>query len=272
MRENYFGFNSSKSGQDGDFTPSESLMGPALLKTRRAFTDNARGGIEINLKAGKVDSRVLGRRVGTGDPRLFHRRTRPGKRSYFVLIMMDISGSTAGQNILIMKQAVMAQATLLQRAGVPFAIYAQSGQVHSIRRIDNSHELDLEIYIIKEAHQPWDKNTQEALTTIGPDAANLDGHALEYARKRVEEVQATDRIILYYSDGKMPAENHDEELEILQREIRYCRHRSITLLGVGIRTDSPARHGLETVQLDTIADTGKVVDQLKKYLVRKTTG
>jgi hypothetical protein len=267
-RHNFYGYSGERTGRDGDFTASEQILGPALLKTRRAFTDNARGSEQTNLKSGKVNARVLGKRAHSGDDRLFLQRRQPGKRSYFVVIMMDISGSTVGANIRIMKQAVFAQAMLLHRAGVPFAIYAQSGQAHSL---DGVREMDLEIYVVKQVGQPWDVKTQDALTELGPDSMNLDGHALEYARKRAEEVQATDRIILFYSDGKMPAANYEEELEILQREIKYCRRKGITLLGVGIRTDSPRAHGLETVQLDSVEETGKVTDQLKKYLARKTT-
>jgi cobalamin biosynthesis protein CobT len=179
---------------------------------------------------------------------------------------MDISGSTVGENIYIMKQAVMAQANLLQRAGIRFAVYAQTGLQHS----QDIRDMDLDIYIIKDVHQPWDTKSQTALSEIGPVAANLDGHALEYARKKVEEIQVTDRIILFYSDGKMPAANYEEELEILQREIRHCRRKNITLLGVGIRTDSPARHGLETVQLNSVEDTHKVIEQLGKYIAKKS--
>jgi hypothetical protein len=92
---------------------------------------------------------------------------------------------------------------------------------------------------------------------------------MEYLRKRVEESQATDKIILYYSDGKMPLENYAEELEVLQREILYCRRRGITLLGVGIKTDSPAQHGLETVQVNNDEDIPKVIDLLGKRLEQK---
>jgi hypothetical protein len=104
------------------------------------------------------------------------------------------------------------------------------------------------------------------LSAIGPSAANLDGHALEYLRKRADESDATDKIILYYSDGKMPQENFTEELEVLQREIKMCRQKNYTLLGVGIRTDSPARHGLDTVEVHEDSDLVKVVQHLGKRL------
>lgn len=126
--------------------------------------------------------------------------------------------------------------------------------------------MDLDIYIIKEHNQPWNDEVKIALREIGPDNCNLDGHTLEYYRKYIERRPETDKIILYYTDGKMPAENHDEELVILQREIKVCKRKNITLLGVGIRTDSPVRHGLDTVQVDTDEDIVKVVRHLEKRL------
>ena len=259
------GFYGSQLGRDGDFHCAESVLGPALVRMRVAFSENARGKNERNLKSGKVNGKVLGKRAWNGDERLFRKRSQPGKRNYFVALGMDVSGSTVGRNIVLEKRAVMAQATLLQRMGIQFAIFAHSGNLHSPGG-GRGHGFDLDVYLVKEAHEPWDTKVQQRLLDLGPDSANLDGHFLEYLRKACDRVQATDKIIMYYSDGKMPAENHDEELEILQRELRTCTMKGYTVMGVGIRTDSPARHGLDTVQVDTDEDIVKVVKHLEKKL------
>ena len=188
-------------------------------------------------------------------------------KSYAVLIGIDISGSTVGVNIALAKRAAMAQAELCYRAGVAFAVYA-----HTANSADSSgygSVLNLDIYEIKSFDDPWDSRTRENLAKIGSDAENCDGHTLEFYRKTVEKRTETDKIILYYSDGKMPAANYHEELEILQREIAYCKSHKITLLGVGIRTDSPSRHGLETVQVDTDEDLMKVIRHLEKVLIHR---
>lgn len=257
-----------QTGQEADVTVGEDVLGPALLEMRRAFTDNQRADYQRGLKSGRVNERVLGKRAWHGDPRLFQKKRVPGKRSYAVVIGIDISGSTVGRNIVLAKRAAKAQAELCSRLGVDFAVYA-----HTANPKDSSswnwNELMLDMYVIKSFTDPWDDKVQEAFNKIGPDAENLDGHGVEYYRKVVERHSATDKIILYYSDGKMPAANHDEELEILQREINYCRGKGITLLGVGIRTDSPARHGLDTVQVDADEDIPKVVRHLQTALLRR---
>lgn len=255
-------------GRTGDFETPESMLGGSLLKMRAAFQENARGATARHRTSGKVDGRVLGKRAYTGDERLFKKKSLPGKRDYFVEIVLDISGSTAGDNLDLIKRACFAQATLLHRMGIKFAIVAATAMAHMARG-GRSSGIDLDIYHIKEAHEPWAKDTQKRLSEIGAVAANLDGHNLEFARKVCDRQTETDKIILYFSDGKMPAENHDEELEILQREIRNCRQRGYTLLGVGIRTDSPARHGLETVEINSVDDLGLVVKQLGRHLAAK---
>lgn len=251
-------------GQTTDLEVPEQVLQPALLKMRRAFSDNQRGAMLHNKKSGRVNAKVLGKRAWNDDARLFQKKVLPGKKDYFVVIGVDISASTHGVNIALEKRAVSAQATLLARMGVPFAIYAHTGNYHDGR--STSLGLDLEVYHLKDANEPWSDKTQERLEAIGPSSANLDGHALEFLRKAADKSNATDKIIMYYSDGKMPAENHDEELAILTHEIAQCRHKGYTLLGVGIRTDSPARHGLDTVEVHEDSDLAKVVDHLGKRL------
>lgn len=249
-------------GLDENIDPSESILGPALLHMRVAFSDNKRAKPVRNLKAGKVNARALGKRAWGEDERLFRRTARPGKRSYFVMIGVDISASTIGTNLVLAKSAAMAQAELLNRMGIDFAMACHSGNYAP------NEGVSMDVYWIKEPKDPWANRQRELLRSIGPDAANLDGHTIEFYRKVLDRQQATDKIIMYYTDGKMPAENHDEELEILQREIRVCRQKGYTLMGVGIRTDSPVEHGLDTVQVDEHADIVRVVRHLERRLER----
>jgi hypothetical protein len=242
---------------------SESILGPALQQMRVAFSENQRSKQERNLKSGKVRPGVLGKRAHFGDERLFQKKHIAGKRNYAVEIGMDISGSTAGENIELMREAVTAQAELCKRMGVEFSIMAHSTKV--------SHEdgMMMEVYHIKEAFEPWSDSTRQRLAEINAHSGNLDGHALEYLRKKCDRSSATDKIILYYSDGAMPASNRREELEILQREIANCKRLGYTLLGVGINTSSPEKHGLPTARVDSHEDVSKVVKHLQKFLLAR---
>jgi len=239
----------------------ESVLGPALMKMRIVFSDNERSSMERHLKSGRVNQRVLGKRAWSGDERLFQKKRMPGRKSYSVLIGIDISGSTTGLNLHLAKRAAWAQAELCHRMGIEFAVFAHTATRHR-------SQIGLDIYTVKDFDQPWTDVTRNALHRLASASENLDGHTIEYYRKAIEPRRATDKIILYYTDGKMPAANHDEELEILQREIVTCRKKKVSLLGVGIRTDSPTRHGLPTVQVDSDDDMIKVVTHLESALLR----
>lgn len=255
--------------------PGEDILGPALMRMRLVFAENKRTIRNRNQRSGRLDARVLGRRGWNDDDRLFGKKVIPGKRDYVIYICIDVSGSTAfgdsrGEaNIRLIKAAAMAQAELCARMGLRFAVVGHTGspRTESERGGFGSKNLWLDIYHIKHADEPWDDKTKQRLADIGPSYSNLDGHTLEFLRRRIERESQTDKVILYYSDGKMPMENFHEELGILQREIATCKQKGITLMGVGIRTDSPAQHGLDTVQVDDSADIGRVVQHLERRLV-----
>lgn len=249
------------SGVEAGTNIPESILGPALLHMRRVFADNARAAMQKNLRSGKINARSLGKRAWAKDDRLFQKKRLPGKRSYAVLIGLDVSGSTAGVEISLIKRAAMAQAELCSRLGIEFAVYAHTGE-------KERNELTLEIYKVKKFDQPWDDKARAALDALGPANANLDGHTLEYYRKEIEHHPATDKIILYYSDGAMPCENYSEELDVLYRNLKLCKNRQITLLGVGIMSDAPREYGMSTVQVDRDEDISLVVKHLEGELSR----
>jgi len=253
-------------GLRGDFEPDESLLGEALQVTRRVFDDNKRARHQKNLKSGKIRGGSLAKRAPFNDPRMFKKTILPGKKSYAVVIGVDISASmsfTGARNMKLAKRAVTAQAELCSRVGIDFAVYAHS----ALDSGDGTYEnLSMEIYEIKSFQDQWDDRARESLKNIGPLQANVDGHTLEYYRKAVERTPATDKIILYYTDGAMPAANYDEELEVLQTQIAKCRQQNITLMGVGIRTSSPEEFGMDTVRVDGDEDLVKVIHHLEKKL------
>lgn len=246
----------------------EAILGPALARLRVVFSDNRKAKYVRNLDRGKrINGAVLGRRVPVGDTRLFEKRILPGKRDYFVLIGLDVSGSTARPGLLpLIKRAAFAKAELCQRLGVKFAVYAHTGTLN----VEGTRTggLNLDIYEVKAPNEPWSLEVQERLKSLVPSSANLDGHTMEFYRKVTERETATDKIILYYTDGAMPLENYDEELSILQREIEIIKRQGVSLVGVGIKTDSPKAHGLDTIVLDKIEDVPQVVAGLESRLNR----
>lgn len=250
---------------------TEPIIQQSLGKMRQAFSENKKGSKERNLRSGKVNAKALGRRAPVEDDRVFQKRRRPGKRDYFVVIGMDVSGSTDnGLRIQNIKSAAMAQAELLSRIGIPFEVWAHTCFVNGIDAPETTYGqwLENQMYKVKTIDERWDTKTKKRLESIVPSAANLDGHTMEFYRKRLDKSRATDKVLMYYTDGDMPYENYREELRILKRELRECATRGYEVVGVGFETDSPNKHGLDTVRIDGIEDVPKVVRELHKRLTR----
>lgn len=261
-----------------DYRVNPAIINQATLRARVVFDENARSKEDRNLKSGKIDPRVLGRRAPLQDERLFKKKTRPGKRDYFVVIGADCSGSTGSRDrISRIKRAVYAQAEMLHRLGVKFAIYGHTGHYatrilganpHVSEVIRGGEGMSLWMLEVKSPDGQWDNKAKAALASLQPISANLDGHTMEFYRKVTDKVRATDKIIMYYTDGAMPLENYDEERAILEDEIELIRKKRITLLGVGIDTNSPEQYGLSTVIVRSDDDLPHVVEHLKAQLVR----
>lgn len=252
-----------------EFMTEQSLINKLLMKARVTFDANARGKAERNLRSGRVDGRVLGKRAPLEDERLMKRLTKPKKVSYFVAIGLDASGSTSeAMRNPRMKRSAFSMANLLSRLGIPFCIYGQTGGV-DYDNANGDYSNRAWMLEIKSPDEPWNKETQARLAGFSPVAENYDGHNLEFLRKICDRSQATDRIILYYTDGEMPAANGIEELEVLTRELQHCKTRGIHIMGVGMNTDSPSRYGLETVRVDSDADVEKVVARIGEKLATR---
>ena len=243
----------------------------SVLKARQIFASNRTGNITRSLKRGsRIDAKHLGPRVATGDDRIFAKRTATGRKSYEVVIGLDMSGSTAARGERggkdtradLMKDMVGMQAELMSKLNIPFSVYAHSGL-----NSDETGDLTVNIGEVKNVKEPWGAKQKLALDKVWATAWNLDGHTLEFYRKVAQASRATDRIILYYTDGQMPAENYREELHILKREIKTCRELGINLLGVGAWNDEPKQYGLEMVRFDSLSDTPKVLEALRKKLM-----
>lgn len=252
--------------------PDEGLIAKAVRHMRSVLDENKRTRYVGNLKSGRINTRVLGRRAPLEDERIMRKKITPRKRDYVVLIGLDGSGSTGqyDRNAKI-KRMAFSQASMLHRLGIPFALYGHTAYTCPAADFDGGFFTSSGVYSlymlpIKEINEPWNDKTKEKLASMQAMLENLDGHTLEFYRKVLQNRPETDKILIYNTDGKMPAANYTEEREVLEREIRVCEQKGITLLGVGINTDSPKEYGMDTVRVDEDEDLHKVIEQLDRRL------
>lgn len=244
--------------------PTNSDIAPVQGHLRVMFTENRKMGVKRNLKSGpRLDTAHLVR-VPLGDPRIYSKRMLPKKRDWAVTIGLDCSGSTGYDVSSIIKNGGYAMAELLSSLGIPFSMYGHTGRYYSPP--GGSSKLALELYHVKNFEDPWNDAAKQRCLQLRGSQANLDGHTLEFYRRDIQARRATDKLIMYFTDGEMPAENYEEELRLLQKNIKVCQHRRIKLVGVGVGTDSPKKHGLDTIRYDSIKDLPKLISELGKRL------
>lgn len=268
---------------------SAELSMPAL-KLRKVFGENKRNRYTKNTKRGKVNGASLGKRAPVGDNRVFQRKEVNDEKSHAVVLIGDISASTAAFDRLEqVKACVLAQADLLHRLGVPFQVLAHSGydiaDMYNKSRFSfaghhkplNANEDEkfgtgaaagevVMILTVKDWKEPWGETQRNRLLNMPSTGYNLDGHVFEYCRKQLETRPETDRLLMYYSDGQMPAQNFTEELHILQRELQLMKKLGIATAAVGIQDNGPAQHGIPMIQYTEKADIHKVVDHIAQQL------
>lgn len=235
--------------------PYNKIM-PSLGPLRVAFTVNRKRGTERSLEKGpKIDARHL-YRIKTDDSRWHAKRNIPKRRDWSVLIGCDNSGSTGGGGrIQTIASGAYAMSELLAGVGIPFSVFSHSGS-----------SSRLWIDEIKDFADPWDDTARRRCLAQTSRSSNLDGHTLEYYRRHLERERSTDKLLLYVTDGAMPCENYDEELEILQRNIKYCMAHGIYLVGIGVLNDEPKKYGLDMIRYDSLSDLPFLVSELAKRL------
>jgi hypothetical protein len=272
------GYSNAQLGIEGAFEPSIADISRFIGAVRPIFDFNKRSSQVRNRKAGDIAGGMLARRVPFGDPRVFQRKQRPAKREYAVGMGIDLSASTTGINLLLLKQCALVMADAMNALpGVKFAVWGHSAQWQwrqwqgrgSRRQPVMTYDTKLvaNMYECKPFNEPWSSRAREAVSTLGPDSENLDGHTLEFYRKEMQKIRATDKVFFYFTDGRMPQANYNEELDILTDNIELCKAAGIHLVGVGINTDSPSAYGLDTVVVSGPQDVHLVSEKLRERLL-----
>lgn len=244
-----------------------SARNKAVNKARLIFEENGRVEYHRNQRRGKLNGRALGKRAWSGDERLFQKRNVPDTRTYEVLIGLDISGSTARGPLDVIRSTAHAMADVCHRAGINFEILAHTGERMSSGK--NRGEIMATVYEVKGLKDRWDTDSKRSLARISSGGGNLDGHTMQFYRKRLDASTCTDKIMFYFTDGAMPAANGANERPILERELKLCKQRGYHVVGVGIGTDSPKEFGMDTVIVNGPNDISAVLDRLATKFSRK---
>lgn len=244
---------------DMEPVPEQVLVG-SIARVRKIFKENKQSKRVRGQRSGRITAKHLSR-VAVANDRVFNKHLKPDTKDYGVIIGMDCSGSMVDQTRMRdVKTATYAMAELLHRVDIPFEVWAHTAGGWS------RGNVQLIMGQVKLMDEPWAAPQKAALNKLVPTAGNLDGHTMEWYRKRAQALRATDKIILYFTDGDMPASNYDEELYILKRELNLIeRDPSLKVLAVGVAGNTqPMQYGLDTVLYTGTQDIPKLISSIEE--------
>ena len=234
----------------------ESIVGDLVMRGRAVFAENQRVKYHRDRTRGRVAPTMLGRRGwNPDDKRLFAQRHVPDTRKYAVLVGVDNSGSTSGGLDKLLRQTSVAIAKMCHRIGVDVGIYAHTSEYQ-----------DVEIYEMKALRSAWRPEIEKDMWGLGIGHSNADGTILRVYRRQLEATDATDKVLLFFTDGVIPGYGGAEQKQIMREEVQACKRAGITLVGVGVKTDSPRDFGIETVRLDSEKDLRGLLEYLAEKI------
>ena len=245
------------------------LISGETARMRAVFALNRKTAMTRSLKGGpRLDVPHL-HRIGQDDFRIFAKKDIPRKRDWFVLVGLDDSGSTHTNGAApFIRTMAVSVGNMLNGAGVKFAMYGHGGTGKEYSDPANG-DWSVRHLIIKGPDEPWTEECKSRANALGRDnTCNFDGHTLEQYRKVLQTRRETDKMLLYFTDGEMPMMNYDEEKEVLEREITILRQLRVNLFGVGYRTTSPKKYGMDTIEVQDDRDLPALTHGLAARLGR----
>ncbi|QDK02037.1 hypothetical protein SEA_GIBBLES_78 [Gordonia phage Gibbles] len=240
--------------------PNMMSIASSIIHARRVFSESKLDKNYRNLTKGKVDGAILGKRAWGDDERIFKKKLRAQGVDFEVCIGLDLSSSTSSdglyKNIIHIGYST---AELLQKVDVNFSLYGHRTG-HATGRINQV------LLPCKTINEPWDNVAKEKCLSLIPAAGSLDGHNLQVYRKVLERSRARKKLLIYFTDGEIPATLRDKEIPIVQKEIKILRRLGIAMLGVGLETDSPNEVGMDTVLVTDPTDLKSVLKEIEKRI------
>ena len=170
-----------------------STMKPESFHKLKGQTD----GTEIDIDA--FIEALMQKRCGAYQDDRFYVRWDKRERDVATLFLVDVSASTSkkldtgSQSIIdVEKDSLIIMSQALESIGDKYAIYAFSGHTRN----------DVEYYIIKEFNEELSDNVANRISLLEPVANTRLGPVIRHSIAKLEQVQASTKMIVLLSDGE----------------------------------------------------------------------
>ncbi len=196
---------------------------------------------------------IVERRRQPSRPVRFYDKPITKQRDVAVLILLDVSGSTARPlqghaNTLELEQL----SALLLGAGL-----AAIGDSFAIAGFNSNGRDACVFYIFKNFSEPWNGTTRAKIDAATPSNSTRIGPALRHAGRLLAQQPCRQRIILLITDGKPTDHDYDPDTGYAQRDIRMACEENI-------------RNNIHTFAISTAANSSSDMDAMfpkRRFLI-----
>lgn len=199
-------------------------------------------------------------------------------KNVVIQLVVDMSGSMHGEQIIVAVKSVIAMSMALQKLDIAHEIVGFN--TDSKKLTDTSHKYDwsyynridafLRHYLFKDINE----RNLDALTyadRIAYDACNCDGESICFFAKRIADRKEKRKIMFVFSDG----EPHIGEGSVdilandLTKAVQQIKQEGIEIIGIGIKTNAVQKFYDEYIIVNKLEDLAKEsLKELKKILLR----
>ncbi len=245
------------------------VMG-SKIRARKIFSESKLDKIETDLKSGRLNTRALGTRAWADDERLFRKRHLPDGVEWDICIGMDLSRSTemlGSGSYEKIREITYLTCMLLDSVNVSFSVYGHSTDSgYGLGVLDNSYIHTL--WRFKSKKERFSAEVKKAILKSPVLAGSLDGINLEFYRKQVQSSPANRKMVIYFTDGKIPDTSREIQTPIVQREIKNYQKAGIPLIVIAVDTDTKLKAvGVDTILVTDSTDIKTVLNEIEKRIV-----
>ena len=261
----------------------EHMVGPLQKDLERAIAARSLATWENGRRSGRLHSANLSR-LAVGDARVFRRRHETTSKDVAVELVVDASGSMAGEKVHLAAQSAYALSAVLERIGIKHEVICfTTGEVPANRDVieAESRKIGRNFSRVESLYMPIIKSFNERLSTevkerFGwlPNSRilrnNVDGECIEIAARRLMARRESGKVMIVLSDGAPNAAGDSWSLSRhLQHAVKQVMKAGVTTVGIGIMTDSVRRYYPKNLVINNVNELpDRVIKELRHLLVQ----
>lgn len=261
----------------------EHMVGPLQKDLERAIAARSLATWENGRRSGRLHAANLSR-LAVNDARVFRRRHETTSKDVAVELVIDASGSMAGEKVHLAAQSAYALSAVLERIGIKhevicFTTGAIPADKHVIeteaRKIGRGFSRVEALYmpIIKGFNERLSTETKERFGWL-PNSRilrnNVDGECIEIAARRLMARREAGKVMIVLSDGAPNAAGDSWGLSRhLQQAVKNVMAAGVNTVGIGIMSDSVRRYYPKNLVINNVNELpDRVIKELRHLLVQ----